>query len=264
MRCCLVITTHARPDALARVLKSLAGQSEWPNETIVAEDGRDPRTAALVAEFTIGAPCPVHHVSQDHCGFRAGRIRNRAIARSTSDYVILIDGDMVMHRQFVADHRAAARRGYYSQGVRILLDERATFALMEKGAGTPGLSGRGLGFLRRSYALRAPQLSLGLRRVSNRLIATKACNQAFWKDDLLRVNGFDEAIEGWGSEDKELCARLENAGLRRQTLLFSAIAFHLAHPAEPRESAASNKARWLETVRSGRHRCEIGIDAHIP
>jgi glycosyltransferase involved in cell wall biosynthesis len=244
------------------VLKSLAGQSEWPNETIVAEDGRDPRTAALVAEFTIGAPCPVHHVSQDHCGFRAGRIRNRAIARSTSDYVILIDGDMVMHRQFVADHRAAARRGYYSQGVRILLDERATFALMENGSGTPGVCGRGLGFLRRSYALRAPQLSLGLRRVSNRLIATKACNQAFWKDDLLRVNGFDEAIEGWGSEDKELCARLDNAGLNRQTLLFAAIACHLAHPPASRSLAETNRHRWQETVRTGRVRCELGISSH--
>lgn len=264
MRCCLVITTHARPDALARVLTSLASQSEWPDETIVAEDGRDPPTAALVAEFAAGAPRPVHHVSQDHRGFRAGRIRNRAIARSGADYVILIDGDMVMQQQFIADHLAAARPGFYSQGVRILLDGRATSALMGNDSTTPGPLGRGLGFLRRSYALRAPQVSLKLRRLANRLIATKACNQAFWKDDLLLVNGFDEAMKGWGSEDKELCARLDNAGARRQTLLFSAIAFHLEHPAEPRESAASNKSRWLETVRSGRRRCEIGIDAHIP
>jgi hypothetical protein len=69
-------------------------------------------------------------------------------------------------------------------------------------------------------------------------------------------------MRGWGSEDKELCARLENAGVRRRTLLFAAVAFHLDHPPAPRNSATVNRARWQETVRSGRTRCEAGIDRH--
>ena len=71
-------------------------------------------------------------------------------------------------------------------------------------------------------------MSVLLRRAANGVpIAIKSCNQGFWRRDLLAVNGFDENMRGWGSEDKELCARLENAGIRRQTLLFAAIAFHL-------------------------------------
>ena len=69
-------------------------------------------------------------------------------------------------------------------------------------------------------------------------------------------------MTGWGAEDKELCARLENAGIRRQTLLFAAVAWHLDHAPAPRDRAAINQALWQASARSGRTRCEAGIDGH--
>ena len=105
-------------------------------------------------------------------------------------------------------------------------------------------------------------LARALRTVPNGVIAVKSCNQGFWRADLETVNGFDEAMIGWGSEDKELCARLENTGIRRQTLVFAALAWHLSHAPAPRHDAAANRARWAETVRTGRKRCEAGLDAH--
>ena len=264
MRCCLVVTTYERPDALARVLASLATQTRRPDEVVVADDGSGPETTALVRRHVARLPGPVHHVWQPHDGFRAGRIRNLAIARTRCDYVILLDGDMVMHQSFVADHVALASRGHYSQGVRILLDSQATQRLLDPAVSLPGPLSRGLGGLRRGYALHAPSVSRGLRHAANALIAIKSCNQGFWRDDLVAVNGFDEGMRGWGSEDKELCARLENAGVQRQTLLFSAIAFHLAHAPASRSSAAANRARWQDTVATGRTRCEAGLDQHLP
>ena len=121
----------------------------------------------------------------------------------------------------------------------------------------------GLGITRRSYAVRVPTLARALRTVANGVIAVKSCNQGFWRDDLEAVNGFDEAMIGWGSEDKELCARLRNAGVRRQTLVFSAIAWHLAHRPVSRAGVRANQERWQETVRSGRTRCARGIDQHL-
>jgi len=264
MRCCLVVTTHERPDALARVLASVATQTRPPDEVVVADDGSGPETAAVVRRYSADLSCPVHHAWQPHDGFRAGRVRNMAIARTRCDYVILLDGDMVIHEAFVADHLDLARRGHYSQGVRILLDPPATERLLDPAPALPGPLARGLGWLRRGYALHAPAVSRGLRYVANALVAIKSCNQGFWRDDLLAVNGFDEAMLGWGSEDKELCARLENAGVHRQTLLFSAIAFHLAHAPAPRGSAAANRAYWQDTVRTGRTRCAAGLDQHLP
>jgi glycosyltransferase involved in cell wall biosynthesis len=264
MRCSLVVTTYERPVALARVLASVARQSRWPDEVVVAEDGSDAATDEVVRAFARASRCPVRHVTQPHEGFRAGRIRNAAVAAAGGDYVILLDGDMVAHPDFVAEHVSLARRGRYSQGVRILLDAGATQALIEGRAGIPGPFARGLGGARRAYGVHAPALSALLRDVAGSVIAVKSCNQGFWRSDLLAANGFDETMIGWGSEDKELCARLENAGVRRQTLLFAAIAFHLAHEPASRGSAKTNRARWRETVRSGRTRCDRGIDQHLP
>lgn len=261
-RCCLVVTTHERPDALARVLAGVATQQRPPDELIVADDGSGAATADVVDRHAAAAAYPVRHAWQPHEGFRAGRIRNVAIALTRCEYVVLLDGDMVVHPHFLADHVDLARRGYYSQGVRIQLDERATNRLLDPAAPLPGPWAAGLGITRRSYAVRVPALARMLRTVANDVIAVKACNQGFWREDLEAVNGFDEAMIGWGSEDKELCARLENAGIRRQTLVFAALAWHLSHAPAPRQAAAANRARWAATVRTGRKRCEAGLDAH--
>lgn len=261
-RCSLVVTTHERPDALARVLASVAAQARPPDELLVADDGSGPATAALVSRYAAAVPYPVRHAWQPHEGFRAGRIRNAAIAQARGEYVVLLDGDMVVHPCFLRDHLDLARPGHYSQGVRIALDAAATRRLLDPAAPLPGPLAAGLGFARRAYALRAPALARRLRGAANRLVAIKSCNQGFWRDDLLAVNGFDEAMTGWGSEDKELCARLGHAGVRRQTLLFAALAWHLAHAPAPRHAAVANRARWADTVRSGRRRCEAGIDGH--
>jgi glycosyltransferase involved in cell wall biosynthesis len=261
-RCCLVVTTHERPDALERVLTAVAAQVQPPDELIVADDGSGPATAAVVQRHAASASFPVHHAWQPHEGFRAGRIRNAAIARTRCEYVVLLDGDMVPHPGFIADHCALARRGRYSQGVRIVLDDGATRQLLEPGSELPRPWSPGLGGVRRLYGLHAPRLARSLGSAANRLISVKACNQGFWRDDLLAANGFDEAMTGWGSEDKELCARIENAGVRRQTLLFAAIAWHLAHPPASRAAADVNRARWQVTQRMGRTRCEAGLDRH--
>ncbi|MCM2310505.1 MAG: glycosyltransferase family 2 protein [Steroidobacteraceae bacterium] len=261
-RCSLVVTTHERPDALERVLDAVAAQSRPPDELIVADDGSGPATAAVVARHATAVAYPVHHAWQPHEGFRAGRIRNVAIARARCEYVVLLDGDMVAHRDFLGDHLALARRGHYSQGVRIQLDSAATQRLLAGGRPPHGPLAPGLGILRRAYALRSPALACALRGIANAIVAIKACNQGFWRDDLLAVNGFDEAMTGWGAEDKELCARLANAGIRRQTLICAAIAWHLEHPPAPRNHAATNRARWQATVRARRTRCEAGIDGH--
>ncbi|HUQ11200.1 MAG TPA: glycosyltransferase family 2 protein [Steroidobacteraceae bacterium] len=263
MRTALVISTYERPDALAAVLDSVARQRAAPDEIVIADDGSGAPTRELITRFTRRSSVPVRAVSQPHAGFRLTRLRNLAIAACTADFLVFIDGDMLLHTGFVADHRRHARARCFTQGVRVRADEALTAKLIHDprtplNAWTPGL-----GALRRTYLLRSRPLASATRQLANRFIAIKGCNQAFWRADLVRVNGFNEAIEGWGPEDKELAARLTHAGIERQTLMFGGIAVHLHHPAAARDALPANQNVLSETLRERRTWCERGLDAHL-
>ena len=261
-RCCLVVTTHARPDALACVLEAVAAQSSPPDELVIAEDGMDPETAQVVGRHVAAARYPVRHLRQPHAGFRAGRIRNAAIARTDCDYVVLLDGDMVVHPQFLADHRASARPGYWTQGVRIRLDAGATAPADRPPRHAAGaLVARPRSRASRLCAALRPRWPVRCDCRPTRCVAVKGCNQGFWRRDLIAANGFDESMSGWGSEDKELCARLGNAGVRRQTLLFAAVAWHLDHPPASRATRRATAPDGTRPCGRGRTRCDAGIDA---
>jgi glycosyltransferase involved in cell wall biosynthesis len=205
----------------------------------------------------------VRTVSQPHAGFRVARLRNLAIAATHAEYIVFVDGDMLLHPEFIADHVRAARRGFFTQGTRATADASLTRRLLDDPSMPIGPATSGLGALRRGYLLRAPALSPLMRRLGNGLISVKSCNQGFWRRDLMRVNGFNEDFEGWGPEDKELCARLTHAGVRRQTLLFGGIAVHLHHPPAARDGVAANLAILDATRRERKIRCERGLDSHL-
>ena len=284
MRLTLLITTFERPDALACVLASLERQSQLPDEVVIADDGSGPSTRRVVEDFQRRFARIVHHTWQRHDGPRVGRARNVGIAMASGDYLVQIDGDMLLHPEFIADHARAARPGYWVQGTRILLDEGRTRELIRRttptfdvsdsgsptgiaadssiGPDTIGFFSRGIGFKRRIYALHSPAVAPLFRRAANAFIAIKGCNQAFWRADIERVNGYDEAMTGWGAEDKELAARLVHAGVRHATLLFAGIAYHLYHDPAARDREAINDRIYRETLRQHRTRCATGLNLH--
>jgi hypothetical protein len=76
------------------------------------------------------------------------------------------------------------------------------------------------------------------------------------------VNGFDERFEGWGGEDAEFVIRLQNAGLVKRRLRFSAVLYHLYHPPAARDGTHRNDAVYEETVASKRIRAVVGLERH--
>jgi glycosyltransferase involved in cell wall biosynthesis len=245
------------------VLASVLRQRVMPDEIIVADDGSGPATRAVVEAAAGRTDVPLRLVSQPHQGFRLTRLRNLAIAAARHEYLVFIDGDMLLHPEFVADHARAARPGYFTQGVRVHADAGLTRSLLADPAQFPSPRSHGLGGLRRAYLLHSAALARVSARMANAFIAIKGCNQGFWRADLERVNGFNEDIVGWGPEDKELCARLAHAGVRRQTLLFGGIACHLHHAAASRAALPANLAVLADTRNTRRIRAVHGLDAHL-
>lgn len=257
----LVVTTFERPQALNLVLLSVARQHRMPDEVIVADDGSGPETARLVALWSRRLPIPVYHVWQENTGFRAGRSRNRGIAVARGEYILLIDGDMVLDEYFVEDHARAMVRGRFVQGMRISTNARCTanmFAhdLTSVGPFTPGLR-------RPHLAVRSHWLSHRLSRTQVSMPSVKSCNQGIWRSDLVAVNGFNEKICGWGPEDKECVARLVHAGVRGYQLRFAALATHLHHATRDPGGDNPNDRILEETLARRSTWCESGLDQHL-
>ncbi len=269
MKISLVILTYNWPEALDRVLESIAGQHRMPNEVLVADDGSGPATAAVVARWQQQLPVPLRHIWQEDQGFRAARCRNLGIAASQGDYVILLDGDMLLHPDFVGDHAAFAAPGFFLQGGRLKASVAETQRLLAGGRPTfaPWMDGDFHEFdgTRRLYAFRQPALARWKARARNggRVMS---CNMSFWRADLLKVNGFDERMEGYGAEDRELAARLENSGLRRRGLKWAALAVHLWHnsraPPDVDDMSLPNNRLFHATRTQKITRCVQGIDSH--
>jgi glycosyltransferase involved in cell wall biosynthesis len=258
----LIVTTFDWPQALGLVLRAVARQNPLPDEVIVADDGSGAPTRALLQRIARAYPVPLRHVWQEHRGFRAGAARNRAVAAARGEYVIFLDGDMLPQRHFIADHLAAARPDCFTQGARALASAALTARLLERRRIEVSPFARGLDAQGNALRLSAAALLRRPRTYGRKRVMS--CNQGFWRADLLGLNGFDERMAGWGREDTELAVRCYRAGIRRLQLRHAAIAVHLHHvPRGNGDTRTPNDAFLAESERSGRIRCELGIDRYL-
>ncbi len=263
MEVSLIVTTYNRPDALRLVLLSALDQTRAPDEIIVADDGSSSETKSVVNEFQYSCAIPVHHSWQEDLGFRAAMSRNKAIARAVNPYLIVIDGDMILHPKFIQDHLEYARRGSFVQGARAKLSAQGTSSVLADGRFRFKVFDRAL--KSRRYGLWSPLLRIffsGEPRVSQ-FDMIQTCNMAFFRNDCIAVNGFNEDFIGWGREDTEYGVRMINSGVRRRNLKFAAIAYHLHHEGESRASLKENDQILQATINSGATRCKNGIDQYL-
>jgi glycosyltransferase involved in cell wall biosynthesis len=239
----LIISTYNWPQALNQTLRSVVNQTILPNEVLIADDGSDERTANLIQHFITNNPTlNIKHVWHEDDGFRLAAIRNKAIRMAQSDYIIQIDGDIIIDKNFIADHLSIQAIGYFVTGSRLLLGKKITEVLLEsEKVNIAALRWKGKNFFN---TLRIPFLMRLLQNTyktkGKHLDYVKGCNMAFWKSDLYLVNGYDESFIGWGREDSDICIRLINAGVKKKFIKFCAVQYHLHHPLASRDQFEAN------------------------
>lgn len=86
---------------------------------------------------------------------------------------------------------------------------------------------------------------------------------AFWKKDLLQVNGYNESFFGWGREDSELAIRLINAGVKKQFIKFGGICYHLYHREASRELEEKNSQMMNDAITHKITWAEKGLNQYI-
>lgn len=247
--CSLIIATYNWPEALRLSLKSALDQSHPPDEIIIADDGSRQETKDLIEEFTNQSLVPIVHIWHPDEGFRLAGIRNKAIKAAKYDYIIQTDGDVILHRNFIFDHLKFAQKDAFLCGSRVSLAPGTSKQLLAKSVFT-GLSTSDIPLAAMLNSLRIPWLSTYLadRYKKKKLYVLRGCNMSFWRSDLFKVNGYNEDITGWGSEDFELAMRLINSSVRKRFLKFGGIVYHIYHKENSREKLKQNEEILRKTI----------------
>jgi glycosyltransferase involved in cell wall biosynthesis len=235
---------------------------------VVIDDGSGESTAACIEQLRRATRLRLHHVWLPKQGFGKCRILNRAIMAASAEYLVFSDGDCIPRGDFLAQHvRLAAPGRFLSGGVVRLprrVSERISLEDIIDGRATSAawLTAQGWRPSRKIMLL----FGRGRRGAwFDRLTPTRATfnghNTSAWKDDILRVNGFDERM-GYGGLDRELGERLINAGVRPMQIRHRAICVHLDHPRDYVDAAVVARNREIRSeTRRRRHQWTFnGID----
>ncbi len=242
-----VISTYKNPRALDLALRAWARQRVAPTWVAVADDGSGPETAAVAARW--GAL----HVRLEHgTGFGKCRVVNAAVLRARelgATWLLFTDGDWLPARDLLQRHLEESRPGRFVSGGGIRLSREVSQALRAEDVDSGAFERQGGN--KPHYAL--PRV-LGhvLDRIQPRRAPWKGGNSSAWLDDIVRVGGYDERF-GWGLEDNELGARLENAGVRGFSIRYTAPVYHLWHERPWQDQVALERHRkMLEQTRRQR------------
>lgn len=261
MRLTLIITTYNSPKSLSLVLNSVKNQSVLPLEIIIADDGSSTDTETVINSFKVKTNLNIIHSWQENNGFRAAKSRNKAIAKSSGEYIVLIDGDMILHSSFIEDHIRNAEKKYFVQGSRVLIDRDRTEIIFNSQMHSFSIFSKGL--RNRKNLIHSNFLSKIFSSKKNYLEGVRSCNMGFFIQDFININGFNNDFLGWGLEDSELIIRFINSGIKRKTLRFNAVQYHLWHHISSKEPSNFNKSLLEEAINSNLTYCKNGIKQYL-
>lgn len=240
----LIISTYNWPEALKLCLLSVKHQTDLPIEVLIADDGSRPDTSALIEAMQLDFPVPLIHVWHEDLGFRKSIILNKAIKKASGDYIVQIDGDVILEKHFIKDHKYIAEKDVFVRGTRAHIhQDRLPELYQTADIGFSFLSG---GVINRFNAIRFPLLAFLFEKKKRNSNSVRGSNLAFWKSDYVLVNGYDNDLQGWGHEDEELAARFINSGKLKKAIKLRAVQFHLSH----KEASRSNESKHAEAVRN--------------
>jgi glycosyltransferase involved in cell wall biosynthesis len=257
----LLISTYNWHQALELVLLSIKKQTVLPNEVLIADDGSTDETKALIASFQKIFQIPIHHFWHEDHGFRKALILNKAIANINSEYIIQVDGDCILHKNFVQDHIAFAAKNTYLFGSRVTIKKNHLTDLFKNKEIKFNLFLKGI--KKRTRTLHLPILSELYGKTNELPHKFRGCNVSFWKKDIIAVNGYNEDFKGWGREDSEIIVRLINTGVLGRRLRYRGIVYHIFHNEKPKDRLELNDDIQQNSINNNLRWCTNGIDKYL-
>jgi glycosyltransferase involved in cell wall biosynthesis len=243
----LIISFYNKSGILKLILSSLEIQTLKGFEVIIADDGSSEDVRAEVEQIIESSPLNIRHTWHEDRGWRKNIILNKAITESSSDYLVFIDGDCILHPRCLEEHFQHKSKGWIIAGRRVNLPPGFSASLTPREVSNGKLWGYGLPGLiwssrkhkeihiENAFYIRSHYLRSRINRKDKGVLGS---HFSLYKKDIMEVNGFDERfLHPAVGEDTDLELRLRRNGMKVKTLKHIAIQYHLYHTTLPREES---------------------------
>lgn len=258
MKISLIVSVYKNIKYLELVLQSIQLQTYKNFELIVAEDNNGSEMKEYLNNKRENFVVTIQHVFQEDKGFRKNKILNEAIRVSTGEFLVFVDGDCILHRNFLQEYAKNAKKNTCLLGRRVELGEKSSRELLNYG----DVKKINLLWLMKNFTYGIEEGIYLPFLPSRKSVGVFGCNFGLYKEDILKINGFDEDyVRATAGEDSDIDWRLEKNGVEYRSLKNKAIQYHIYHKRTNREEDGTFNWKILENKKKeGIIFCKNGLN----
>ena len=263
----VIVSTYNSPEWLEKTLWGFEKQDFSNYQIVLADDGSSSETSDLIEIVRRNNILDIEHVWHEDDGCQKAVMLNKAITRSSGDYLIFTEGDCIPRRDFIQAHEKRARQGYFLSGDFAKLPQCCSVQVDKELV----MSGEAFdifwltthGYPDHSNKMRLVATGWWARFLDFAMRTKNKWNNhnsSGWKSDIISVNGFDERMQ-YRDADCEMGERLKNSGIKVRRVGYTAASMHL-YPgklAQPDASKILNQSIRDATSRDKSRYSDFGI-----
>lgn len=240
MNVTVIISVYKDVESLSLIIDSLLKQTVTVDEIIISEDGD---SIEIKNYFNSLKHKRIRHLFQEDNGWQKNKALNRAVRASKNDYLIFIDGDCLPYPSFVESNILLSEKNNVLCGRRTEPGEYISRQIKDRKISINQFIQN---YLQNYFKLRADNIRHyddGLYFHPNSFIFNSikklrtnkknhilGCNFSCWKEDLEKINGFDEDFNlPTTGEDTDIERRMKHFGIKMKSCRYSANVIHLYH-----------------------------------
>lgn len=270
----VIVPVYNRLEHLRALFICLLNQKIQPYELIITDDGSSEKVLDYINDLIGSAKFKIKHIYQEDKGFRKTRALNNAVRESEGDYLIFCDQDLIFPNDYIEKILKNAKKNEYIMGrahntefdekniILKKLNETKNYSLIEE-----VIPKNYSEDMLHQYKLDKKRRILQRLFLNKRGIRLAGMSYGLFKDDYLKVNGYDEKYQGWGYEDDDFGNRLCISGVKSRELKTDMIQLHLYHSFDPSKKKSLNEdyyyKRKKEIFKNNDYFCKYGIKNSI-
>jgi glycosyltransferase involved in cell wall biosynthesis len=233
----IIVSVYKDTESLKLILNSLLNQTVNKFEIIISQDCESEEMKTLLSAYKKD---DIIHLYQKDVGWRKNIALNNAVRKSTGEYLIFIDGDIIPYRDFVQKHIESITDKKILCGKRVELGSFFS-KMIRKNYLNPYILEK-LFYLFLPFVIldKARHIEEGIKvnkesklekRLNRKRPMIIGCNFSCFKKDFIFINGFDEDYNSPSvGEDIDLTWRFQHFGIDSKSVRYLANTLHLYHP----------------------------------